>query len=118
MESTSDNDASTATNSHRPLLPRPPATVDEHRAVGPERDSYPVRSGGQEDRDSFTLAFEVAQEVAVVQLISESGSIWMTPVGGHVALSRDGEPASQIEVITYNIDGVELTRGQTTLRGG
>jgi len=97
------------------------ATVEEHLAAVSAEGRYPIYQGGSSSALSsgsidFSWEYEVAREVAAVQMIMEGGSVWMRPIAGQVVLS--GSINDQIELVTYNSDGEELTRRLATAEGG
>lgn len=118
--STGDFEEITATNADDLSLPD---SITEHIARLEARetsmpDRYPSVAGFA-GGGHFTIHLELAAEVAVVQLITEDGAAtWMTPVDGRAALSGEGEAFTQIELVTYNSDGEELTRRLATAEGG
>lgn len=97
---------------------RLPATVEEHLNIADAQGRYPVARGAGSGGGSFDLFYEVAREVAVVQMIHEDTSVWMKPIAGYVVLSGEGSINDRIELVTYNADGEELTRRLATVQDG
>ena len=100
-----------------------PPTVEEHlNLADPDGGRYPVLMGasyGEPFTDrAFHLDYDVAREVAAVQMVIDEQSVWMRPVAGRVVLSGEGSINDKIELVTYNLDGEELTRRLSTVQGG
>ncbi len=96
---------------------RLPETVEEHLEIADAQGRYPVSGTVSVGGNEFTINYEVAREVAAVQMITEGTSVWMRPIGGQVLLTAEGDQQTQIELVTYNADGDELTRRLATVVG-